>query len=162
VRGFATLSELADCAGQEIGVSDWLVIDQERVDGFARSGGDDLWIHIDTERARTELPGGRTIVHGFLLLALVTHLSGRIWSVASLTGGLLYGVDNVRFPASVATGSAVRLRQSIESAGFTEKGLRVTFNNVIEAEGLARPAAVARTTSILMEQGALSATVREQ
>jgi acyl dehydratase len=162
MKCFATLSELAACAGQEIGVSDRLVIDQERVDGFARSGGDNLWIHVDTERARTELPGGRTIIHGFLLLSLVTHLSGRIWSVASLTGGLLYGVDNVRFPASVATGSAVRLRQSIESAGFTEKGLRITFNNVIEAEGLTRPGAVARTTSILMEQTAGSAALQKR
>lgn len=152
MRRFATLAELATRAGQEIGVGDWLVIDQERVDGFARSGGDDLWIHVDTKRAGTELPGGRTIVHGFLLLALVTHLSSRIWSVASLTGGVLYGVDSVRFPASVATGSAVRLRQSVESAMFTEKGLRISFANIIEAEGLARPAMVARTTSVLTEQ----------
>jgi acyl dehydratase len=152
MRCFATLSELAACTGQEIGSSDWLVIDQARVDGFARAGGDDHWIHLDAERARAELPGGHTIVHGFLLLALVTHLSGRIWAVASLTGGLLYGLDKVRFPASLATGSAVRLRQSLESAEFTEKGLRVMFNNIIEAEGLERPVVIARTINVLMER----------
>jgi hypothetical protein len=85
--------------------------------------------------------------------------AGGVFATGS-SGGLLYGVEKVRFPASVATGSAVRPRQSIEAATFTDKGLRVTFNNVTECEGLARPAEVAQTINVLLEKAASGAALQ--
>lgn len=151
MRRFANLAELATCQGSELGVGEWFLIDQPRVDDFARVAGDDLWIHVDTERARLELPQGATIVHGFLMLSMMTALAKQLWSVDSLRDGALYGLDRVRFPSSVATGSSVRLCLAVESAEFTDKGLKITFENVIEVSGSSRPAVVARSTSVLRE-----------
>lgn len=148
---FATLAALGARAGQELGTSDWRPIDQPMVDDFARLGGDTLWIHCDIERARRELPGGRTIVHGYLLLAMTTALAHDIWRVASLRGGVLYGLERVRFPRSLPTGSRVRLRQSLRSAEQRPDGWRLAFTNTVEDDTGGRPVCVSEAISILQE-----------
>lgn len=138
-----------DLAGHELGVSDWLTIDQQRVDDFARVTGDDFWIHVDVARAQAELPGGRTIVHGLLLLGLVPLLQRQIFRVRRRGVGLNYGSDRVRYTASVMTGSRVRLRQSVGAAVRTPVGTRLTTDCTIEVEGLTRPGVVAQFILLL-------------
>ncbi|HCX69491.1 MAG TPA: enoyl-CoA hydratase, partial [Rhodobiaceae bacterium] len=96
MRVFETVADYVAEKGNEIGVSDWLTIDQERVNLFADATGDHQWIHIDPERTQKELGMG-TIAHGYLTLSLLPHLMGQISSVKSATRGINYGSDKVRF-----------------------------------------------------------------
>ena len=148
---FADLDALAGRAGHELGTSSWRLIDQPMVDAFARLAGDRLWIHCDVERARDELPGGQTIVHGFLLLSMITALAHDIWHVRTLSGGVLYGLGKVRFPRSLPTGSRIRLRLQLAQAERHPQGWRMTFNNIIEDDTSDRPVCVAESVSVLQE-----------
>ena len=116
---FAHPNDLLDHVGEEIGVSDWVEIDQAKIDGFADATGDHQWIHVDPERAAREVPGGKTIAHGFLLLSMFPGLSDEFFSVEHNSYSLNYGLDRLRFTAMVPVGSRVRLRQSIASAEKT-------------------------------------------
>jgi len=147
---FAHPEELLDHVGEEIGLSSWVVIDQARIDAFADATGDHQWIHVDPERAEKEVPGGKTIAHGFLLLSLFPGLSDEFFHVALNSYTLNYGLDRLRFTAMVPVGSRVRLRQSIASAEkVKDDGVRVVLEGTLELEGSERPAVVAETIRVI-------------
>lgn len=146
-----TPADFIALVGQTLGTSDWLAIDQGRIDDFARATGDDFWIHVDTERAAREMPGGRTIAHGLLVLGLVPLLQRQIFTVAQRGKGLNYGSDRVRYTAQVPVGSRVRLRQSVRSAERVAAGTRITTDCVLELEGSERPAVVAEFILLLQD-----------
>src|ERR1700748_1441233 len=93
----ATFETVASLAGQEIGVSDWVEITQDRINAFADATGDHQWIHVDVERAKKEMPGGKTIAHGYLTLSLVPRLAQTIYRVERRSRGLNYGSNRIRF-----------------------------------------------------------------
>lgn len=138
-------ADLASHVGQPLGISDWISLDQARIDAFAQLTGDDHWIHVDVERASREMPEGKTIVHGFLVLALIPFLQRGIYTIRQRGKGLNYGCDRVRFTAPVPVGSRVRLRQSVKACTRLDAATRVTFESTIEIKGQERPALVADT-----------------
>jgi acyl dehydratase len=140
--------------GKTLGASDWLEIDQARIDAFAQVSGDDNWIHVDVDRARRELPGGKTIAHGMLTLSLVTCLGAQICRVRERSRGINYGSNKVRFTAPVQCGARIRLHRTLERYEPVEGGVRLTFGNRVEIEGVERPAMVAETVSVMYAKGA--------
>jgi acyl dehydratase len=142
--------DLLDHVGEELGVSDWREIEQAVIDHFADVTDDHQWIHVDTERAAREVPGGRTIAHGLLLLSMLTELGADLFHVEQLSHITNYGLERLRFTAQVPVGTRIRLRRSIADATRRDGGsVRVTFDDVIEIEGSERPAMVARTIWLL-------------
>ncbi len=142
--------DMKELIGQEIGVSDWVLVDQTMIDKFADATGDHQWIHVDVERAAKEMPGGKTIAHGFLTLSLVPRLSAAIWKIEHRSRGLNYGLDKLRFTGQVVEGKRVRLRQKLLAADdVKDDGIRLTFENTIDIEGEERPALVAVSLSIV-------------
>ncbi|WP_235931597.1 MaoC family dehydratase [Sheuella amnicola] len=144
-----TVSDMEKHVGQELGVSDWLLIDQKRIDEFARATGDEHWIHVDVERAAKELPDGKTIAHGFLTLSLITPFAAQISPVLEHVNILNYGSDKVRFTSPVKAGDRVRMKRTLVKFENLEKGKRLTFANTIEIEGQERPALYAETISLI-------------
>jgi acyl dehydratase len=144
-------SDLEAYIGKEIGVSDWFTVDQAMIDKFAEATGDHQWIHVDVERAKREMPGGRTIAHGYLTLSLVPRLNQTIYRVKHRSRGLNYGSNRVRFTAPVPSGSRIRLHQKIKSVEAIAGGVRVTSESTVEVEGAARPALVAETISMMFD-----------
>ena len=98
--------------GQKIGTSAWVTVDQAMIDKFAEATGDHQWIHVDVERAKREMPGGKTIAHGYLTLSLLPRLSHEIYTIRKRSRGINYGSNKVRFTAPVPAGSRVRLHRS--------------------------------------------------
>ena len=139
--------DLPDIVGQEVGVSDWLEITQERVNTFADATGDHQWIHVDVERANREMGG--PIAHGYLTLSLIPFLSTGLMPVNGVTRGINYGSDKVRFTNMVRIGKRVRLRQKLIGVEPKAGGLQIKNECTIEIEGEERPACVAETISIL-------------
>jgi acyl dehydratase len=137
--------DLAGYLGQPLGTSDWISLDQARIDAFAQLTGDDHWIHVDAERAGREMPQGKTIVHGFLLLSLIPFLQRGIYTIRQRGKGLNYGCDRVRFTLPVPVDSRVRLAQSVKACTRLEAATRIGFASTIEVEGQERPALVADT-----------------
>ena len=148
MRTFESVADLAAIKCQSIGQSDWVTISQEDVNLFADATGDHQWIHVDVERAKREMPGGKTIAHGYLTLSLVPRLGQTIYGVKHRSRGLNYGSNRVRFTGQVPAGSRIRLRQKIKSVEPADGGVRITSENTIEVEGAARPALVADTISM--------------
>lgn len=144
-----TVADLRPYVGKPVGTSDWLTIDQQRIDDFARVSGDDNWIHVDVERVRRELPGGKTMAHGMLTLSLITYLGGKILRVRQRSRGINYGSNKVRFTAPVLCGARIRLHRTLEKYEPIEGGARLTFSNRIEIEGEEKPALMAETISVL-------------
>ncbi|WEX10936.1 MaoC family dehydratase [Chelativorans sp. AA-79] len=136
--------ELKAYVGQVLGTSGWIAVTQRAIDDFARLSGDDHWIHVDVERARGEMPEGRTIAHGLYLLSLVPVLQREIYAIRKRGRGLNYGYDRLRFVAPVPVGSHIRLRQSLARAAAHAVGTRLEFDEEIEIEGREKPALVAR------------------
>lgn len=128
--------------GEEVGVSAWATIDQDRIDRFAAVTGDDQWIHVDPERARRSAFGG-TVAHGFLTLSLVATLMRDTVAVADATAAVNYGANRVRFVTPVPAGGRVRARFSVGEVARVPGGVQVTWNVTVELEGSARPALVA-------------------
>ncbi len=141
--------ELPSLAGQEIGVSEWVAIEQDRINTFADATGDHQWIHVDVERAKAELPGGKTIAHGYLTLSLIPMLGAQILRVEGVSRGINYGSDKVRFTNMVPVGSRVRARQKLIAVEPKSGGLQLLNEITIEIEGQTRPACVAETLSLL-------------
>src|SRR5437016_808606 len=141
------LQDLPGIVGQEVGVSDWLQITQDRVNVFADATGDHQWIHVDVERANREMGG--PIAHGYLTLSLIPHLSEGLMPVKGVTRGINYGSDKVRFTNMVRVGKRVRLRQKLISVEPRAGGLQIKNECTIEIEGEERPACVAETISII-------------
>src|SRR5690348_15353153 len=120
----ATFDTVAGLAGQEIGVSDWVEITQDRINAFADATGDHQWIHVDTARAAKEMPGGKTIAHGYLTLSLIPWLTGGMLRIDGVTRGINYGSDKVRFTNMVPVGSKVRARQKLLAAEPKSGGMQ--------------------------------------
>ena len=137
------LRQLAELVGREVATSDWLVIDQDRIDAFANATGDDQWIHVDAERAKAETPFGATIAHGFLTLSLLSPLMRDAVLIDGLRMTINYGLNRVRFVSPVPSGSRVRARIALDSIDDVADSTQATWNVVIEREGRDKPAVVA-------------------
>jgi len=149
-REFAHPNEMQKYVGQEIGVSDWVEITQERINLFAEATGDHQWIHVDVERAKKDMPGGKTIAHGFLTLSLIPMLNHQISHINNVRNGINYGCNKVRFTSPVSAGSKVRARAKLVAVEpMKGGGVRLTNEMTIEIEGQERPACVAETMSIV-------------
>ena len=131
--------------GEEVGLSDWAVIDQNRIDQFAEATADYQWIHVDTERAAREMPDGRTIAHGYLTLALIPALTGDFVEVENLARAINFGVNKVRFYSPVPSGARVRARAKVLQARRRAGALLLTSEIRIEVDGVRKPACVAET-----------------
>jgi acyl dehydratase len=141
------LKDLANHIGEEMGVSEWLEVTQERVNQFADATGDHQWIHVDVERATKEMGG--PIAHGYLTLSLIPFLSAGLMPVTGVTRGINYGSDKVRFTNMVRIGKRVRLRQKLIGVEAKSGGVQIKNQCTIEIEGEERPACVAETISVL-------------
>ena len=142
----ATLSveQLKSQVGEEVGASDWVVIDQPKIDAFAENTGDHQWIHTDPERAKTDSRYGRTIAHGFLTLSLLSRLSREGIDVSgAFRMRINYGLNRVRFPAPVLEGSRIRARFGVQSVEDVEGGHQIVWLVTVEIEGSEKPALVA-------------------
>jgi acyl dehydratase len=147
MRVFAKPEELLKAVGEHLGYSEWREIDQDRVNAFAEATDDRQWIHIDPERAKAG-PFGTTIAHGFLTLSLVPVLASEVYRVEGVRMGINYGLDKVRFPSPLPTGS--RIRAGVELLGADEVAggaLQVRNRVTVERDGGDKPACVAETLS---------------
>ncbi len=144
-------ADLLPLVGKEIGASDWLTIDQPMIDAFAHATGDLQWIHVDVERAAREMPGGRTIAHGYLIVSLLPRLAPGILTIQQRSRSINYGSNKVRFTNTVPVGSAIRLKQKIAAAEAVKGGVRVNWDCTIEIQGADRPALVAETISVIYD-----------
>ena len=144
---------LIDWVGRQIGPTDWMVIEQDRIDLFADATGDHQWIHVDPERASAG-PFGAPIAHGYLTLSLVNRFLPELMRVDNSSMGVNYGVDKVRFPSPVRVGSRLRARAEVVAADPIAAspagggdGVQATVRVTIEVEGSDRPACVVDTVS---------------
>jgi acyl dehydratase len=142
-----SFADLGTLVGHEVGVSDWVRIDQDRVNTFAEATGDHQWIHVDVERATREIGG--PIAHGYLTLSLIPMLSAGLLNLQGVTRGINYGSNKVRFTSMVRVGKRVRLRQKLLSAEPKSGGVQLINECTIEIEGEERPACVAETISVV-------------
>ena len=141
--------DLAQHVGKDLGPSDWITVDQPMIDKFAEATGDHQWIHVDVERAKREMPGGKTIAHGYLTLSLVPRLASTLVKVTQVSRGVNYGSNKVRFTGTVPAGSRIRLTQKIVKVEPVDNnGVRVTSEVKMEVEGQERPALVAEIMGI--------------
>ena len=131
--------------GEEVGLSDWAVIDQNRIDQFAEATADYQWIHVDTERAAREMPNGKTIAHGYMTLALIPALTGNFIEVPNLSRAINFGVNKVRFYTPVPAGARVRARATVLQARRRAGALLLTSEVRIEVDGERKPACIAET-----------------
>src|SRR5437868_8997972 len=148
-REFAHPNEMHKYVGQEIGVSDWVEVSQARIDQFAEATGDHQWSHIDVERAKKDMPGGKTIAHGFLTLSLLPVLGAQIMRVSGVSRGINYGLNKVRFINTVQVGSRVRGRQKLLSVEKRGEALQMTSEFTVEIEGQERPACIAEWIGLI-------------
>lgn len=142
MREISGLAGLRSLVGVALEPTDWLHVDQDRVDAFAACTQDPQWIHVDVARARASEYGG-TIAHGFLTLSLIPHLWEGHFIVLDIHHSINYGLDRVRFPAPLPVGSRIRGRFTITRATDIEGGLRVAMHVVIEREGHPKPVCIA-------------------
>ncbi|MFF3785086.1 MaoC family dehydratase [Streptomyces sp. NPDC001933] len=145
-RIFTSAQELSDGVGEQLGRSDWLEIDQKRIDLFADATGDHQWIHVDPERAAAG-PFGATIAHGYLTLSLLPALVPQIMRVEGMKMGINYGTDKVRFPSTVPVGSRLRASAVLKSVEEAGGGVQVTAVVTVEREGGDKPVCVAESVS---------------
>jgi acyl dehydratase len=143
---FEHLADLAPRVGETLGMSEWIEVDQRRIDLFAEATGDHQWIHVDAKRA-AEGPFGTTIAHGYLTMSLSNLFLPQIVDVQGISMGINYGVNKVRFPAPVPVGSRVRGGASLAAAEPIAGGLQTTIVITIEIEGGAKPACVIEALS---------------
>ncbi len=149
MRVFDGLDELRGVAdGSQLGVSEWVTIDQSMIDTFAEATGDHQWIHVDPQRA-ADGPFGTTIAHGFLTLSLLPRLAQQVYRVDGVAMAVNYGLDKVRFVAPVPVGSRVRVSTDLVRTHEAGGGLRVFLESTVEIEGSAKPACVAQTIAQL-------------
>jgi acyl dehydratase len=140
---FETPLDIKQHIGRELGPSDWMTVDQPMIDKFADATGDHQWIHVDVARAKKDMPGGKTIAHGYLTLSLVPRLAATLTRVKKRSRGVNYGSNKVRFINPVPAGARIRLRQRIKNVEDITGGVRVTSEMTVEIEGQDKPALVA-------------------
>jgi acyl dehydratase len=144
---FATVEELKAAVGTVVGQSDWVNVDQERINTFADATGDHQWIHVDAERAK-QGPFGTTIAHGYLTLSLIPMLAADVLTLESARMAVNYGLNKVRFPAPLPSGGRVRATFELLSVDDVEgPGVQVVSRVTIEREGGDKPVCVAETVS---------------
>jgi acyl dehydratase len=148
MRIFNGADELKAAVGESLGGSDWLTIDQQRIDQFAEATGDHQWIHVDAERAEKG-PFGRTIAHGFLTLSLVPVFGLQVYKVENVKMGVNYGSNKVRFVSPVPVGSKVRGTFELTSVDEASGGVQMVSKVTVEIEGSEKPACVAETLTRL-------------
>ena len=146
MKHYAHLADLQALVGQEMGCSDWLEVDQARIDLFAQATGDHQWIHTDPVRAAAG-PYGATVAHGFLTLSLLPVLFQTGFDIGDVRMGVNYGLNRVRFAAPVRAGSRVRGRFRLLSYEPLDGGAQITVESIIELEGSTKPACVAESVS---------------
>jgi acyl dehydratase len=138
-----SLRDLRDKIGQEVVVSDWLEISQERIDQFAEITDDRQWIHIDVERARRDSPYHSTVAHGFLTVSMLSRLLNDSLKFATVRMGLNYGFNRLRFTGPVPAGSRLRGRFTLNQLEEIEGGVQTTWGVIVECEGTEKPCMVA-------------------
>jgi len=144
MKTFEKISDLQTLVGQELGVSEWLTVTQERINQFADATGDHQWIHLDAERAK-EGPFGTTIAHGFLTLSLLPEMTATAFHVTEVKMGVNYGLNKVRFPSPVPVNSKLRGRFKLLEYIPLEGGAQVAIECTMEREGSAKPVCVAES-----------------
>lgn len=150
-RSINGLDGLHRLVGEEIGVSDWLTVDQEMIDRFAEATGDHQWIHVDGERVRADSPYKTTVAHGHLVLSLGARFAFEVFAVEGVSLALNYGLERVRFPAPLPSGSRLRMRVALDRLQETSPGTRAGFTYTFEAEGQAKPVCVAQALGLSIE-----------
>ena len=144
MRVISSIEEAVEVVGQELATSEWITIEQERINAFADATDDHQWIHVDVERAKTESPYRTTIAHGFLTLSLIPGLSKDNYRVDNAKMGINYGLNKVRFLAPVQPGSRIRLRSElIDAKKVNATTVDLTVRQTVELDGSDKPAAVA-------------------
>ena len=142
---FQNLNDLTACIGQEVAVSDWIVITQQQVNLFAEATGDHQWIHVDPEKA-SKGPFGGTIAHGFLTLSLIPKFFESAFEITNSRMGVNYGLNNVRFTAPVPVGSRLRARMKLLACDpIDNAGVQMTWEVTVEREGSVKPVCVAES-----------------
>ena len=149
MRVFTTFDELDAAAGEELGTSEWLDVDQDRVDAFADATGDHQWIHVDVERAEKG-PFGGTIAHGYLTLSLIPLFSSQIFALETPGARLNYGVNKVRFPSPLRVGTRVRATATLAEVTDVPAGKQMLVRWAVEIENGDKPACVAETVVLLL------------
>ena len=149
MRVFTSFDELTAAVGEELGTSEWLEIDQDRVNAFADATGDHQWIHVDVERAK-DGPFGGTIAHGYLTLSLVPYLGSSVFSLETPGAKLNYGANKVRFPHPVPVGSRIRNHVTLAEVTDVPSGKQVVLRHTVEIEGVDKPGCVAETVVLLL------------
>ena len=140
---FAGIDDAKSKIGQEIGLSDWMLVDQARVNGFAEVTGDHQWIHVDVERAKRESPFGGPIAHGYLTVSLLAKFAGECIAVDGIKLAVNYGLNRVRFAAPVKVGSRVRARFVLAAVDDVAGGAQMTWQATVEIDGGEKPACIA-------------------
>lgn len=144
MKAIASIDDAVAAVGSELGTSDWLLVDQARIDIFAEATGDHQWIHVDSARAVAESPYGATIAHGLLTLSLIPALSKQCFVVENVRMGINYGFNKVRFIAPVVVDSRVRVRSRLaDVAKIDESTVHLTVEHTVEIDGSGKPAAIA-------------------
>ena len=144
MKSFEHLTDLQALVGQQVGTSDWITVDQNRINRFAEAPGDHPWIHLDAERA-AKGPFGTTIAHGFLTLSLLPEMSASAFEVRDTRMGVNYGLGKVRFPAPVPAGSRLRGHFKLTKYEPLEGGAQLTVEVTMEREGADKPVCVAES-----------------
>ncbi len=145
MRLIESIEDAKALEGEEVGLSDWVVIDQHRIDQFAEATSDHQWIHVDTERAAREMPDGKTIAHGYLTLSLIPALTGNFIEVKNLARAINFGLNKVRLYAPLPVGMRVRARATVKKARRRAGALLLLSEIRVEAEGQRKPVCVAET-----------------
>jgi acyl dehydratase len=140
------MSSFTELVGKELGPTEWFEVDQERIDLFARATDDPQWIHVDPEKA-AEGPFGTTIAHGFLTLSLCVPLMSKTLSLTGYRMGINYGVNRVRFPSPLPSGSRIRATFTVQSVEEVQGGDQAVVLAIIEREGSEKPVCVAELVS---------------
>ena len=143
MRKFADVDELRAAVGEDLGTSEWVLVDQERINVFADATDDHQWIHVDPERAKAESPFGGPIAHGYLTLSLLVPLLAEVLVVSDAVMGVNYGLNKLRFPSPVPVGSRVRGHCRLVEVTDVPHGVQATLGGTVEIEGWPKPACVA-------------------
>ena len=149
MRVFTDVEQLRAAVGEELGSTEWIEIDQARVDLFAEATGDHQWIHVDRERA-AQGPFGGTIAHGYLTLALIPWLGSQIFRLEAGSARLNYGLNKARFPAPLLVGGRIRATATLQEVTDLPAGTQVIMRFVIEIKDEPKPACVAETVALLL------------
>ena len=145
-RTFTSPDELRTAVGEQLGYTDWVEVDQKRIDLFAEATGDHQWIHVDPEKAAAG-PFGTTIAHGYLTLSLLPLFGPQLLSVEGVRMGVNYGTNKVRFPAPVPVGSRVRATATVTAVDEVQGGVQVATAFTVEREGGDKPVCVAESVA---------------